>query len=866
MRDVPLDCASRAPPFRLPDAVAPLSYKITIEPDWTTNTFNGQVDIELEATKSTSIIAFHALRLDLSHVTITNDSGDSYLPKVRRVPKLEAAFIQLEAPLHAGSKACLSIEYIGQIGSPSASSGLYRTPYTKPNGEVTMGFDTLMQPNMARAVYPCWDEPDRKAHFTVTMVVESDLTCLSNMGIASEEPVISPCGLPKKRVSFETTPKMSTYLLVLVAGCLNYLESNDFRVPVRVWAPVDQDINNAAYALDIAVRALKVHEKNFGIRYPLPKLDYVGLPGVLGAIEHWGCITCAQKIVLLGDRASAADKLQAQIVITHEIGHQWFGNIVTAKSWDAVWLNEAFANWATFEALGQMFPEFDYWANFVTGDFQTVLDLDANKGSHAIEDPSIPPEVAFDTITYVKGCSVIRMVARDLGTELFFRGVRYYLEGHLYGNATTEQLWDALGQVSGRDIRGAMAVWTKTVGYPLLKVQEDSRAASTFNLTQSRFFLSGEDNEDKKFYPINIHIRTSKGVTIHQMSDKHLVLPLSPPYKLNADQVGFYRVSYPLSRIHSLGREFHGGFLSVEDRVNIVSDLGAIVRTGARERNARLSDFLDFIASIATSNKDLFLWREILAQIGKIQAAFLFEPAKTCAILLEFKLALLQQFMQDGHLDPEPSDTIEQTLFKVLLLAHTKAHPKVQAKMKEHWNRLLTGDMDALDPDIRKVIFETVLLTDKTYVGFIRENEESTANDALAALGSSVDPELIARTIGLAGRLGVLGSLTKHPRGAWASWVWLRANWEKLVENGEQIMAGSHFYIGAALAGLATENQCAEVEAFFRDRTQKYIKLQILQSIEVIRAKARFVEADREDLLSWGRRRILNKKLLGEAI
>ncbi|KAH9997385.1 peptidase family M1-domain-containing protein [Xylariaceae sp. FL0662B] len=901
MREILPGPAVKTPPFRLPKALEPRHYDIEIEPDLAHNTFKGRAAMHLDVVESTSYIVFHVLSLKVIRAAVVVDAGDAIYPEVQYTPEHECAYICLEEKLAVGSTIILKIEYIGEMTQPGSMGGLYPSPYQAPDGKSKMGFETMMEPTMARSVFPCLDEPAFKARFTVSMIVDSGLTCLSNMTITSEELVVSQSGELKKRVVFGVSPKMSTYLIVMVAGYFNCLETNEFRVPIRVWAPLDRDINNAGYALEIAVRAMKAHEENFGLEYPLPKLDMVAVPGHQGGMEHWGCVTYDERAIILNENPAESDKMQLARIVTHELGHQWFGNIVTMKWWDSVWLNESFSDWATYHALSQIFPQWDSWASFLASDpssessdnYQDALELDANRGSHAIQDPNVPPAAAFDSIAYVKGCGVIRMMAEDLGVDVFLRGINHYLKQHLYGNAATEDLWDALSEVSGQDVAGIMAAWTQTVGYPLLTVNE-LRPNHQIVVTQSRFLQNGDEDTETKTYPVIIHLRGFGGIKTYRMSGSKVTIAVDLlDYKLNADQVGFYRVSYPLSRIHKLGLEFAGEFLSVEDKIGIISDLGAVVATGAPGRRARLSDFLGFLLLIKDFTTNLFVWREILGQLQKIRAAFIFQGEEVLGILKAVKFQLLDRFINHDDIEFNPEDTLELIFLKKLIFSQLKDHPLAQKKAKKSWKKLLDGDKNALNPNIRKIIFDTVLLlddTDETWnklksiafeKAYISPTDPVTPIEALYALGSSPNPELIARTLKIItpasptlfstsssrvaplvinwnARQGVLRSLCQHAGGAEASWGWVRENWDVLRQNRRKNSINSYGFIRVALGGLATWEHLTQVEQFFADKRDESFELLLTQAVDVIRARARFAEADREDLLKWARGRDLH--------
>jgi aminopeptidase 2 len=241
----------------------------------------------------------------------------------------------------AGTKAKLDIRFVGELNDKMA--GFYRSSFTRKDGTKGILATTQMEPTDARRAFPCFDEPALKAKFTVTLIADKKLTCLSNMDVASESDVNET----KKAVKFNTSPLMSTYLLAFIVGELNYIETNTFRVPVRVYAPPSEDIETGRFSLELAAKGLQFYEETFGIPYPLPKMDQVAIPDFsAGAMENWGLITYRMVDLLFDQKTSGATlKERVASVVLHELAHQWFGNIVTMDWWEGLWLNEGFAEW-----------------------------------------------------------------------------------------------------------------------------------------------------------------------------------------------------------------------------------------------------------------------------------------------------------------------------------------------------------------------------------------------------------------------------------------------------------------------------------------------------------------------------------------
>jgi aminopeptidase 2 len=331
----------------LPDSVVPKHYDIVLEPDFKKLTFDGNVGIDLEVAKETSSISLHTLEIDIHSVKILSDGKEvSSSPKLSYDEETQVTKIDFDGSLKKGSKARLDIHFTGQLNDKMA--GFYRSTYKKPDGSEGIMAVTQMEPTDARRSFPCFDEPALKAEFTVTLIADKQLTCLSNMDVASQTDKGE-----KKAVVFNRSPLMSTYLVAFIVGELNYIETKDFRVPIRVYAPPGHDIEHGRFSLDLAARTLKFYEKVFGIDFPLPKMDQVAIPDFAqGAMENWGLVTYRVVDLLIDEKASgAAMKERVAETVQHELAHQWFGNLVTMDWWDGLWLNEGFATWTSWVIL-----------------------------------------------------------------------------------------------------------------------------------------------------------------------------------------------------------------------------------------------------------------------------------------------------------------------------------------------------------------------------------------------------------------------------------------------------------------------------------------------------------------------------------
>jgi aminopeptidase 2 len=707
--------------YRLPKNVKPTHYDLHLELDLENGSFGGSVVIHFDVLQDTKFIFLNSDEIKILTTVLVQSSGKS--TKIERVHYHElqqTIMIPLPESIPAGSKIRIRQTFKGRLNSSKKMSGFNRSRYIGRDGKPKWFGSTQGQPTGIRQIFPCADEPGLKATFSSTLIVDQGLTALSNMDIASEENISND----KKEVVFNKTPPMSTYLVAFVVGELNYIESNDYRVPVRIYATPDRDIKQGAFCLDAGARAMLSHEKTFGSPYPLPKLDMVAVPGHSGAMENWGCVIFGEQYLVSDESdASAKDNLSKAYVVTHELAHQWFGNIVTASWWDSIWLNESFADWATYNAATHIWPEWEPWSEFVAGHpngglnaYQAALALDSNRGSHPIEVPvNTPSQISqiFDSITYAKGCTILRMISEFLGVEVFIEGVRLHLKRHAFGNATTNDLWDSLGTVSGQDVQKIISIWTQKVGYPVLSITEDEES-KTIEISQHRFLQSGKvpPEADKVLYPVYVKTKTQQGIDQKsQLSSREDTFPVDLKfYKLNAGQTGLYRVSYPLSRWKMLGQQLYSSdLLSPNDRVGLISDFRAIATAGQTEiHTSHLYSFLSHFKN----EGNYFVWRQILVCLQDIHGAWLFEDSSTLAALKRFQADLMSKVLGDLGQDLwsfKPGESYKEQSFKAVLFGNAAGYEIVKLTASYLFDQFMDGDTKAVNPNIRQAVFRIVL-------------------------------------------------------------------------------------------------------------------------------------------------------------
>lgn len=358
MRDGPIDSHGLVEAEReiLPTNVRPTHYDLRIEPDLDEAIeYYGSVVVDLDIVKNTSSIALNVADLDLLETKLLTEDGETlHISKLKVDKENEIVQIILERRLYASERVQLEIKFKGS--HLHHVHGFFRSPSDAPDGITKWMVSTHMEPTDARKVFPCFDEPALKATFTVTLIADKELTCLGNMDAASETYILSR-GKQKKAVTFNPTPLMSTYLVAFAVGNLKMIQTNSFRVPVRVYALDSRNIEHGRFSLNLAARTLKAFEEIFDLDFPLPKMDLIAVPAGQGAMENWGLVTFGEQYLLIDQEESSAKTLRdGASTMVHELAHQWFGNIVTMDFWEGLWLNESFADWAELHAWETLDP------------------------------------------------------------------------------------------------------------------------------------------------------------------------------------------------------------------------------------------------------------------------------------------------------------------------------------------------------------------------------------------------------------------------------------------------------------------------------------------------------------------------------
>ncbi|KAH8176420.1 peptidase family m1 domain-containing protein [Sarocladium implicatum] len=852
----------------LPTNVVPRHYHVTLETNFEEFTFDGTVVIDVDVAEESTSIKLNTLELELHKTSVSCDGADiSVNSDISYDEKEQVSTISLGDKLPKGSKAKLEISFTGQLNDKMA--GFYRSTYTRDDGTSGIMAVTQMAASDCRRAFPCFDEPALKATFKVSLIAEKNLTCLSNMEVEREEEVQSKMsGGTKKIVHFHNSPLMSTYLVAYVVSELSYVESNDFRVPVRVYAPPGHDIEHGRFSVDLAAKTLEFYEKAFGIDFPLSKMDQIAVPDfAAGAMENWGLITYRVVDLMLDEKASSAStKQRVAEVVQHELAHQWFGNLVTMDWWEGLWLNEGFATWASWYSCHAFFPEWKVWETYVVDNLQLAMSLDSLRSSHPVEVPVKSVEEIneiFDDISYAKGSCVLRMISAYLGEDVFLEGVRQYLKKFAYGCTETSDLWDCLQAASGKPVQEVMTAWTKKVGHPVLTVTENPEK-KTITVKQNRFLKTGDvkPEDDETLYPIILGLRTKDGIntsiTMNEREEE-IEVPDMDFFKLNANHTGIYRTYYSGERLKKLGKSASENLLSVEDRAGMVADAGALTSAG----NMKTSELLDFVGSLRKET-EFVVWSEMIGRLGTVQHTWTFADKSTREAIEAFRRGLVAPKAHEiGWTFSEKDNHVEQQ-FKGMLFgaAGVAGDVKVVTAAKEMFKKYMTGDKEALHPNIRRSVFSISLKYggEEEYdqlLDLYRSSKNSDErNNCLRVLGAARDPKLIQRTLGLLNSSDVkdqdiympMGGLLAHPGGIEALWTYVKENWDDIYKRfpPSGMMLGS--IVSIATGAFTTAEQLADVENFFADKDKTGYLRTLEQSKDSIRSRISWLERDSEDV------------------
>lgn len=615
--------------FRLPDFIQPVHYDLEVKVLMEEDRYTGIVSISVNLSKDTRDLWLHIRETRITKLPeLRRPSGEQV--RIRRCfeyKKQEYVVIQAEEDLAATSGDSvyrLTIEFEGWLNGSLV--GFYRTTYTE-DGQTKSIAATDHEPTDARKSFPCFDEPNKKATYNISLIHPKEYSALSNMPVEKEEAVDNDW----KKTTFMKSVPMSTYLVCFAVHQFTSIQrTSRSGKPLTVYVQPKQK-QTAEYAANITKAVFDFFEDYFAMEYSLPKLDKIAIPDFgTGAMENWGLVTYRETNLLYDPLLSASSNQQrVASVVAHELVHQWFGNIVTMDWWDDLWLNEGFASF--FEFLGVNHAEADWQmlSQVLLEDVLPVQEDDSLMSSHpVVVTVSTPAEITsvFDGISYSKGASILRMLQDWITPEKFQKGCQIYLENFKFKNAKTSDFWDSLEKASNQPVKEVMDTWTSQMGYPVVTVSGKQ------NITQRRFLLDNKADPSQPpsalGYTWNIPIKwTENGnssTTVYYRSNKEGItlnanLSGAGFLKINPDHIGFYRVNYEEETWDWIAETLssnHTNFSSA-DRSSFIDDAFALARAQLLDYKTALN-----LTRYLKSEEDFLPWERVISAVSYIISMF----------------------------------------------------------------------------------------------------------------------------------------------------------------------------------------------------------------------------------------------------
>ncbi|KAL0467868.1 aminopeptidase [Neurospora intermedia] len=871
----------------LPDNFKPIHYDLEIRDlDFTSWSYKGTVRIDGKLVKPTKDIVLNTLEIKLLNAKLTASPKSWESTQFAEDTKAQRSTISFAEELPVADNVSLTLDFTGELNHDMA--GFYRSQY-KPaapaaasvprDDEFHYMLSTQFESCDARRAFPCFDEPNLKATFDFAIEIPDDQVALSNMPVKETK----PAGPNKKLVSFERSPVMSTYLLAWAVGDFEYVEAftdreyNGKKLPVRVYTTRGLK-EQGRWALEHAPKIIDYFSEQFEIDYPLPKSDILAVHEFThGAMENWGLVTYRMTAILFDEKLSEARfRNRIAYVVAHELAHQWFGNLVTMDWWDELWLNEGFATWAGWLATDHLHPDWEVWPQFINEGMDQAFLLDSVRASHPIQvevRDALDVNQIFDKISYLKGCSMIRMLASHLGIKTFLKGIALYLQRHAYGNAKTEALWNALSEASGVDVNTIMRPWIEEIGFPVVSVTEGKDQIA---VKQARFLSTGdvkpEDDKTTWWIPLSLKGKIgSQDIEPLSLQTKETTIDgvSQDFYQLNANATGFYRVNYPESRLKTLGTQL--AHLTTEDKIFITGSAADLAFAG----NSTTAALLSFVQGLKNETHYRVL-SQALDSVNTLKSIF-GDDEEVKKGLEKFTLELIDKALKEVGWEPKQGENYNIPLLRkrLLLTAVANSHEEVINEAFRRWNEWRANPTGAPIPaDLRLPVYRAALKKDPANaVAAIKEEWFTTpAIDGkevcLQALGQVTDEALIEDVL-----LPFLfdSAPPAHPRdsvpgadmhilsGNMAGnriarpllWAYLRDNWDKFSTKlgGNPILVDR--MVNVSLPKFADLETLKEIEDFFSKVSTKGFDRTLEQVKDKIRGRAAYKMRDAEVVKSW---------------
>ncbi|XP_070425718.1 endoplasmic reticulum aminopeptidase 1 isoform X2 [Equus przewalskii] len=898
--------ASDGTPFpwdkmRLPERVIPVHYNLMIHANLTTLTFEGTTEVEIRASQPTSAIILHSHHLQISRATLRKGAGERQSEKPLRVleyPSHEQIALLAPEPLVVGLPYTVVIDYAGNLSE--TFHGFYKSTYRTKEGEVRILASTHFEPTAARMAFPCFDEPAFKASFSVKIRREPRHLAISNMPLVKSVTVAE--GLIEDH--FDVTVKMSTYLVAfIISDFKSVSKMTKSGVKVSIYAVPDK-INQADYALDTAVTLLEFYEDYFNIPYPLPKQDLAAIPDFeSGAMENWGLTTYRESSLLFdAEKSSASSKLGITMTVSHELAHQWFGNLVTMEWWNDLWLNEGFAKFMEYVSVSVTHPELKV-EDYFLGKCFSAMEVDALNSSHPVSTPVENPaqiREMFDDVSYEKGACILNMLRDYLGADAFKSGVVQYLQKYSYKNTKNEDLWNSMANIcptdgaqrmdgfcsrgqhssssshwrqEGLDVKTMMNTWTLQKGFPLVTITVRGR---NVHMKQEHYMKGPEDAPDTGYlWHVPLTFITSKSDSVHRFLLKTktdvLILPEEVEWiKFNVGMNGYYIVHYEddgWDSLIDLLKRTHTA-ISSNDRASLINNAFQLVSIG----KVSIEKALDLILYLKQETEIMPVFQGLNELIPMYK---LMEKRDMNEVETQFKsflIRLLRDLIDKQTWTDEGSVSERMLRSQLLLLACVRKYQPCVQRAEGYFRewKEANGNL-SLPSDVTMAVFAVGAQNPEgwdflfsKYQSSLSSTEKNRIEFALCMSQNKeklqwlLDQSFKGDIIKTQEFPDILRSIGRNPVGYPLAWKFLRENWNKLVQKFELGSPSISYMVMGTTNQFSTRARLEEVKGFFSSLKENGSQLRcVQQTIETIEENIRWMDKNFDKIKVW----LQNEKL-----
>ncbi|WP_316505030.1 M1 family metallopeptidase [Nitrosopumilus sp.] len=827
--------------------VIPINYKLTFEPDLEKFTFHGTESILVDCKKNTKTIVMNCAEISIKSCQV-EFKGKIIKSNPKTNETKEELRISLEEKIKGYS--VIHIEFEGILNDRLL--GFYRSQY-KQQGKTKYLATTQFEAADARRAFPCWDAPNAKATFEISIIADNKFTAISNMPVKSKKKLSG-----KTLYNFEKTPIVSTYLIYLGVGEFEYLTGKVGKIQIRV-VTTKGNKKKGKFPLDLGKKLLTSYEKYFGIKYPLPKLDLIAVPDfAAGAMENWGAITFRETILLYDPKTSSTRTKQfIAEVISHEIAHQWFGNLVTMDWWNDLWLNESFATFMATKFVDKFYPEWDLWNQFVEDTMNVAMGLDSLKTTHPIDvkvnSPSEIREI-FDAISYDKGGCVLRMLENYVGEPNFQKGLKKYLSDFKYKNARGQDLWNAIGKASNMPVTSIVNAWLRQPGFPLVEINQDGR---NLKLKQRRYLLEPDKKFAKGLWSIPVSLGLEDEITRTLLSKKSMSLKLPKDtvgFVANYGRNSFYRVKYDDGILLDLKMLVDQKRLSPIDRWAVQNDLFSLCVSGEEQ----VRNYLDF--SDAYHDEDSYL---ASVNVAHNLASLYFRAfnEKFSYEIRDYALNYFRRILFVLGWDPKKSDKHTDVLLRgfVISVLGKMDDEEVTEEALDRYSKFLKSP-NSLSPDLIEPICSIAAWNGnaKTHEQLTKLYKNAkTMEEKLRFLGSMCgfkDKNLLAKSLDFSQTSEVrsqnmqlpIMKVAANPYGEKVLWPWLKKNWKNL---NKKVGHGNPLFnrIVASISSVVDDSEEKEIKQFFKKNPTPGTERTQSQTLERIRINSKFLRNMRKE-------------------